>query len=91
VSAQARLTLMNVGETVTCPHPWLRAHERGRCRALVSTPVAVPGVDARPGAPHLRRHAIACRLYLENPVISAARTVWSCSRRSGRTSAGRSR
>jgi hypothetical protein len=65
------LTLMNVGETVTCHIlGCVRANEGAveRCEH----PVAYRVVDAAgPSLLTCAGHAIACRLYLENPVITA--------------------
>jgi hypothetical protein len=65
------LTLMNVGETVSCHILGCdRANEGAveRCEH----PVAYRVVDAAgPALLTCAGHAIACRLYLENPVISA--------------------
>ena len=65
------LTLMNVGETVSCHILGCgRANEGAveRCEH----PVAYRVIDAAgPALLTCSGHAIACRLYLENPVISA--------------------
>lgn len=66
------LTLMNVGETVTCHILGCERANEGaveRCEH----PVAYRVVDAAgPALLTCAGHAIACRLYLENPVITAA-------------------
>jgi len=66
------LTLMNVGETVTCHILGCERANEGaveRCQH----PVAYRVVDAAgPALLTCTGHAIACRLYLDNPVISAA-------------------
>jgi hypothetical protein len=66
------LTLMNVGETVTCH---VLGCDRGNEGAVerCEHPVAYRVVDAAgPALLTCAGHAIACRLYLDNPVISAA-------------------
>jgi len=66
------LTLMNVGETVSCHILGCNRPNEGaveRCEH----PVAYRVVDAAgPALLTCAGHAIACRLYLENPVITAA-------------------
>lgn len=66
------LTLMNVGETVTCHILGCHRQNEGaveRCQH----PVAYRVVDAAgPSLLTCAGHAIACRLYLDNPVITAA-------------------
>ncbi len=66
------LTLMNVGETVSCHILGCNQPNEGaveRCEH----PVAYRVVDAAgPALLTCAGHAIACRLYLENPVITAA-------------------
>ena len=66
------LTLMNIGETVTCHILGCERANEGaveRCEH----PVAYRVVDAAgPALLTCAGHAIACRLYLDNPVISAA-------------------
>ncbi|WP_405059756.1 hypothetical protein OG474_44480 [Kribbella sp. NBC_01505] len=66
------LTLMNVGETVSCHILGCHRENEGaveRCEH----PVAYRVVDAAgPALLTCAGHAIACRLYLENPVITAA-------------------
>jgi len=66
------LTLMNVGETVTCHILGCERANEGaveRCEH----PVAYRVVDAAgPSLLTCAGHAIACRRYLENPVITAA-------------------
>jgi hypothetical protein len=66
------LTLMNVGETVTCHVLGCHLENEGaveRCEH----PVAYRVVDAAgPALFTCAGHAIACRLYLENPVITLA-------------------
>jgi hypothetical protein len=66
------LTLMNVGETVTC-HILGCEHTNEGAVERCQHPVAYRVVDAAgPALLTCAGHAIACRLYLENPVISAA-------------------
>jgi hypothetical protein len=66
------LTLMNVGETVTCHVLGCYRENEGtveRCEQ----PVAYKVVDAAgPALMTCAGHAIACRLHLENPVITLA-------------------
>jgi hypothetical protein len=66
------LTLMNVGETVTCHVLGCNLENEGaveRCEH----PVAYRVVDAAgPSLLTCAGHAIACRLYLDNPVITLA-------------------
>ncbi|MFG1622257.1 hypothetical protein [Kribbella sp. NPDC049227] len=66
------LTLMNVGDTVTCHILGCHRQNEGaveRCQH----PVAYRVVDAAgPSLLTCAGHAIACRLYLDNPVITAA-------------------
>ncbi|MFI5733481.1 hypothetical protein ACIA49_25425 [Kribbella sp. NPDC051587] len=72
VCPEHNLTLMNVGETVTCHILGCHRQNEGaveRCEH----PVAYRVVDAAgPALFTCAGHAIACRLYLENPVITAA-------------------
>ncbi|MFF1819941.1 hypothetical protein ACFVWG_21750 [Kribbella sp. NPDC058245] len=72
VCPEHNLTLMNVGETVTCHILGCHRQNEGaveRCEH----PVAYRVVDAAgPALLTCAGHAIACRLYLENPVITAA-------------------
>ncbi len=72
VCAEHGLTLMNVGETVSCHILGCDRPNEGaveRCEH----PVAYRVVDAAgPALLTCAGHAIACRLYLENPVITAA-------------------
>jgi hypothetical protein len=72
VCPEHNLTLMNVGETVTCHILGCNRQNEGaveRCEH----PVAYRVVDAAgPALFTCAGHAIACRLYLENPVITAA-------------------
>ena len=66
------LTLMNVGETVTC-HILGCEHTNEGAVERCQHPVAYRVVDAAgPALLTCAGHAIACRLYLDNPVISAA-------------------
>ncbi|GAB2649865.1 hypothetical protein [Kribbella swartbergensis] len=66
------LTLMNVGETVTC-HVLGCHHENEGAVERCEHPVAYRVVDAAgPALLTCAGHAIACRLYLENPVITLA-------------------
>ena len=66
------LTLMNVGETVSC-HILGCEHTNEGAVERCQHPVAYRVVDAAgPSLLTCAGHAIACRLYLDNPVISAA-------------------
>ena len=66
------LTLMNVGETVTC-HVLGCEHANEGAVERCAHPVAYRVVDAAgPALLTCAGHAIACRLYLDIPVISAA-------------------
>lgn len=65
------LTLMNVGETVTC-HVLGCDHTNEGAVERCEHPVAYRVVDAAgPALLTCAGHAIACRRYLDNPVISA--------------------
>jgi hypothetical protein len=65
------LTLMNVGEAVTC-HILGCGHTNEGAVERCEHPVAYRVVDAAgPALLTCAGHAIACRLYLDNPVISA--------------------
>lgn len=66
------LTLMNVGETVTCHVLGCHRENEGAVERC-DQPVAYRVVDAAgPALLTCTGHAIACRLYLENPVITLA-------------------
>ena len=66
------LTLMNVGETVSC-HVLGCSRENEGAVERCEHPVAYRVVDAAgPALMTCAGHAIACRLYLDNPVITLA-------------------
>ncbi|SRR6266540_2784402 len=66
------LTLMNVGETVTC-HVLGCTRENEGAVERCEHPVSYRVVDAAgPSLLTCAGHAIACRLYLDNPVITLA-------------------
>ncbi|GAA2824869.1 hypothetical protein [Kribbella solani] len=66
------LTLMNVGETVTC-HVLGCGRENEGAVERCEHPVAYRVVDAAgPTLLTCSGHAVACRLYFDNPVITAA-------------------
>jgi hypothetical protein len=65
------LTLMNVGDTVTCHALGCGRENEGEVERCVH-PVAYRVVDAAgPSLLTCAGHAIACRLYFDNPVITA--------------------
>ncbi|MET9271727.1 hypothetical protein [Kribbella sp. NPDC003557] len=65
------LTLMNVGETVTCHVLGCGRENEGEVERC-EHPVAYRVVDAAgPALLTCTGHAIACRLYFDNPVITA--------------------